>query len=74
MKEYLDGIEEIKRQGGKILLGGKTMNRPGNYVEPTIVEIDWRAPIVKTELFVPILYVLKFDTIEEAIEINNSVP
>jgi len=74
VKEYLDGIEEIKRQGGKILLGGKTMNRPGNYVEPTIVEIDWRAPIVKTELFVPILYVLKFDTIEEAIEINNSVP
>lgn len=41
---------------------------------PTIVEIDWRAPIVKTELFVPILYILKFDTLEEAIKINNSVP
>lgn len=50
------------------------MNRPGNYVEPTIVEIDWRAPIVKIELFVPILYVLKFDTLDEAIKINNSVP
>lgn len=47
---------------------------PGNYVMPTIVEIDWRAPIVKTELFVPILYILKFDTLEEAIKINNSVP
>jgi len=39
----------------------------GNFVEPTIVEIDWRAPIVKEELFVPILYVLKFKTFEEGV-------
>ncbi|KRX07720.1 Aldehyde/histidinol dehydrogenase [Pseudocohnilembus persalinus] len=74
VEEYVKGIEEIKKQGGKILYGGKTVNRPGNFVMPTIVEIDHRAPIVQTELFMPILYVMKFDTIEEAIKINNNVP
>jgi len=75
VKEYEDGIAEILKQGGKILYGGKVVKeRKGNFVLPTIVEIDWRAPIVKEELFVPILYVLKFKTLDEGILINNSVP
>lgn len=49
---------------------GKT----GNYVYPTLVEIDGNAPIVKEELFVPILYLIKFKTFEEAIALNNGVP
>ncbi len=60
MKEYTDGLEEIKKQGGKVLIGGEVVAGPGNYVQATIVEIDPSAPIVKTELFVPILYVMKF--------------
>lgn len=80
VKEFEDGIAEIKKQGGKILVGGEVAkNLPsalsgGNFVEPTIVEINHDAPIVKTELFVPILYVIKFKTFEEAVQINNSVP
>ena len=80
IKEYLEGLEEIKKQGGKVLCGGKVFEhedvnlKGGNYVTPTIVEIDWKAEIVKTELFVPILYVLKCSSVEEAIKINNSVP
>ena len=46
----------------------------GNYVEPTIVAIAHDAPIVKEEIFAPIVYVFKFDTIEEAIQYNNEVP
>jgi aldehyde dehydrogenase family 7 protein A1 len=46
-------------QGGKILAGGKVLPGDGNFVEPTIVAINHDAPIVKTELFVPILYVIK---------------
>ena len=46
----------------------------GFFVEPTIVEIDHKAEIVKTELFVPILYVIKCHSLEEAISINNEVP
>lgn len=74
IKEYEEGLKEIQKQGGKILVGGKRMERPGFYVEPTIVEIDPKAPIVKEELFVPILYVMKFKTVEEGIAMNNSVP
>lgn len=77
VKEYTDGIEDIKKQGGKILYGGEPysgVNATGNYVLPTLVEIGADAPIVKTELFVPICYLIKFRTFEEAVKINNDVP
>lgn len=80
IKEYLEGLEEIKKQGGKVIYGGKVHQpedlnlKGGNFVTPTIVEIDSKAEIVKTELFVPILYVLKATSFEEAVKINNSVP
>lgn len=74
VKEYTEGLEEIKKQGGKVLYGGKAIRSDGNYVEPTIVTINHDAPIVKTELFVPIVYVMKFKTLEEGIAWNNEVP
>jgi len=77
LKIYTDGLKEIEKQGGKIIYGGKTLDSKfegGNYVEPTLVEIDSKAEIVKHELFCPILYLIKFKTLEEAIEINNNVP
>jgi len=74
IKEFTEGIEEIKKQGGKILHGGNVIKGEGNYVEPTIVAINHDAPIVKTELFVPVVYVMKFKTIDEAIAWNNEVP
>jgi len=75
VQEYLDGIEEIKKQGGKVLYGGKSFDdMDGNYVLPTIVEIDHDAKIVQTEIFAPILYVFKFKTLDEVIEWNNEVP
>jgi aldehyde dehydrogenase family 7 protein A1 len=70
VKEYLDGIATIKEQGGSILYGGEAysgVNSTGNYVLPTLVEIGADAPIVKTELFVPICYLIKFKTFEEAV-------
>jgi acyl-CoA reductase-like NAD-dependent aldehyde dehydrogenase len=48
--------------------------QPGNYVLPTLVEIDHTADIVQTELFCPILYIFKYKTLDEAIEMNNNVP
>lgn len=61
-------------QGGKILTGGGGIDREGNYVQATIVEIASDAECVKEELFAPVLYVMRFQTLEEAIELNNSVP
>jgi aldehyde dehydrogenase family 7 protein A1 len=74
VREYEEGLVEIQKQGGKILCGGKRYDMEGYYVEPTIVEISRDAPILQTELFVPILYVLKISSLEDAIEVNNSVP
>lgn len=75
VKQFVEGVARAKAQGGKVLCGGNALSdREGNFVEPTIIEIDPSAEIVKEELFVPILYVMKFDTLEEAIELNNSVP
>lgn len=64
-------IEELKRHGGKVLFGGKPIKRPGFYVEPTLVEVknDWE--IVQRESFGPILYLIKFKTIDEAIHLQN---
>uniref|UniRef100_A0A673WW06 Alpha-aminoadipic semialdehyde dehydrogenase n=1 Tax=Salmo trutta TaxID=8032 RepID=A0A673WW06_SALTR len=72
--QYLAAIEQAKQQGGTVVCGGKVMERPGNYVEPTIITgLAHDAPIVHTETFVPILYVLKFQTEEEAFAWNNEV-
>ncbi len=72
---YRNAIEEIKRQGGKILTGGHVVEEEnGYYVEPTIVEATASMDIVKTETFAPILYAIKIKNIEEAIAIHNAVP
>ncbi|KAG6493495.1 hypothetical protein ZIOFF_048482 [Zingiber officinale] len=63
------GFSSTSEQGGKILFGGSIIDSEGNFVQPSIVEIAPSAQVVKGELFGPVLY-----TLNEAIEINNSVP
>ncbi|KAG6532623.1 hypothetical protein ZIOFF_006473 [Zingiber officinale] len=60
--------------GGKILFGGSVIDSERNFVQPSIVEITPSAQVVTVELFGPVLYVMKFQTLNEAIEINNLVP
>ena len=78
IKEYMEGLEEIKKQGGKVLYGGNRIEteglKEGNYVEPTIVEIGKDAQIVNEELFVPIVYLFPISSMDEAIKLNNQVP
>ncbi|KAG6383853.1 hypothetical protein SASPL_156374 [Salvia splendens] len=73
-ENFVKGIEKIKSQGGKILIGGNILESEGNFVQPTIVEISSSADVVKEELFAPVLHVMMFQALKEAIEINNSVP
>lgn len=74
VQEYLDAIAEIKKGGGKLVIGGNKLDRPGNFVEPTIVTgLTNDQPIVQQETFAPIVYILKFKTFEEAVAINNGV-
>lgn len=56
------------------MYGGRVLNRPGYFVEPTIVRAQNRWPIVQRETFAPILYVMPFQTMDEAITMQNDVP
>jgi aldehyde dehydrogenase (NAD+) len=69
-------LAEVRQSGGKIRYGGEEVKGLGSdcYVTPCIAEAKNEWPIVQTETFAPILYVLKYRTIEEAVAIQNSVP
>src|SRR5438105_15810948 len=65
----------MQRQGAKLLYGGKVLADGGGYfVEPAIVRSTVEMPIVKEEVFAPIVHVFEVDSLEEAIAVNNSVP
>lgn len=70
---YRAALDEIKKEGGEILHGGRVLTRPGYFVEPTIVRAQNHWPIVQRETFAPILYVMTFKTIDEAIAMQNDV-
>jgi aldehyde dehydrogenase (NAD+) len=71
VEQYLKTIEDIKSAGGNILFGGKTINRDGFFVEPTLVEANNDWDVVQRETFAPILYVMKYKNIEDAIAMQN---
>jgi aldehyde dehydrogenase (NAD+) len=66
-------LECARQQGAKILYGGRPLPRPGYFVEPAIVQAEPGMPIVAEETFAPILYVMRYRTLDEAIAIQNSV-
>ena len=75
---YLQSIASCIKEGGKFLVEGGVINstgfESGCYVKPCIAEVNPAYTIVQHETFAPILYVMKYKTIEEAIEIQNNVP
>ncbi|MBY0379760.1 MAG: aldehyde dehydrogenase family protein [Burkholderiales bacterium] len=73
VEAYTKAINAIKSKNGKIAIGGNTINGFGYFVEPTIVEADPNWDIVNEETFAPILYVMPFKNLEQAIAINNQV-
>ena len=70
--DMMEGLERIREQGGEILSGGGKIT--GCYVEPTLVRARPDMPILKEEIFAPILYLLEFDHVDEAIHWHNDVP
>ncbi len=75
VKAYLDAIEKAKAAGGKVETGGAAIDRPGNFVLPTIVTgLPNDAEVVQTETFAPILYVMKYRDLDDAIAMQNDVP
>ncbi|MFD2600849.1 L-piperidine-6-carboxylate dehydrogenase [Flavobacterium suzhouense] len=78
VNDYLNAIEKAKAEGGKIIVEGGVMQgegyESGCYVKPCIIEAENHFHIVQEETFAPILYIMKYSTIEQAIELQNGVP
>ncbi|MBX7051015.1 MAG: aldehyde dehydrogenase family protein [Flavobacteriales bacterium] len=75
---YLNSIEEAKMQGGKIVVEGGVLQgegyESGCYVKPCVIEVkDSSLPIVQHETFAPILYIMKYSDLDEAISMQNGV-
>jgi aldehyde dehydrogenase (NAD+) len=78
VKMYLDGIAKGKEQGADFIVEGGVLEgagyESGCYVKPCIAEVTNELPIVQHETFAPILYLIKYKTIDEAIALQNGVP
>ena len=71
---YLNAIETATDSGGKVIFGAKILTSDGYYVKPTIISAQNHWEIVQEETFAPILYVMKYSSIDEAISLHNDVP
>ncbi len=74
VEKYLDTLKICQGLGAKLLTGGKVLSQPGYFVEPTILQVQADWPIVQQETFAPILYLMTFNAISEAINLQNQVP
>ena len=75
---YLQAIESVKKEGGNILFGGGKHtvegHENGHYVMPCIAEVENHYEIVQEETFAPLLYLIKYKDLDEAIALHNDVP
>jgi aldehyde dehydrogenase (NAD+) len=78
VNNYLNSIEQCKQQGGNFIVDGTVLSgegyESGCYVKPCIAEATNNLAIVQHETFAPILYIMKYSTIDEAIALQNGVP
>jgi aldehyde dehydrogenase (NAD+) len=73
LQRVLDACEAVKAAGGEVLCGGERVDRAGNFITPAIAVADNASGIVQTETFGPILYLIPYDTLDEAIAMQNGV-
>ena len=78
VQQYLSSIEQCKQQGGTFIVEGGVLTgegyETGCYVKPCIAEANNKMLIVQHETFAPILYIMPYNTIEEAVAMQNAVP
>lgn len=77
VESYLSALREIKKEGGKFVVEGGVLSgkgyESGCYVKPVIAEVKNEWPIVQQETFAPILYLIKYKSLQEAIAMQNGV-
>lgn len=75
VEAMMAALETAKSQGGVLLTGGNRLSEKGpNFVKPAIVKMPAQTPLVCEETFAPILYLLEYETLAEAIALHNGVP
>ncbi|MEW6404375.1 MAG: aldehyde dehydrogenase family protein [Chloroflexota bacterium] len=75
VEEMMEAIQQAVADGGEVVTGGHMLPELGpNFVEPTIIKMPAQTEIVKKETFAPILYLLEYETVEDAIRVHNDVP
>ena len=72
VEDMMDGMRRIREQGGEVLFGGDRV--VGCFVQPTLVRARPEMPILKEEIFAPILYLIEFEDLDDAIHWHNDVP
>jgi aldehyde dehydrogenase (NAD+) len=75
VEDMMAALEKAKEQVGEVIYGGNRLPEYGEqFVEPTIVKMPAQTEIVHIETFAPILYLLEYEDLEEAIHLHNEVP
>jgi aldehyde dehydrogenase (NAD+) len=75
MRQVVSAIQQVRSSGGQILVGGETIPELGeNYIRPTIARVEPDFPLLKEETFGPLLYLVAYGDLEEAIKLQNDVP
>jgi aldehyde dehydrogenase (NAD+) len=78
VRQYLESIEKCKQEGGRFIVEGGVLEgdgyESGCYVKPCIAEVENQFAIVQHETFAPILYLIRYSNIDEAISFQNDVP
>ncbi|WP_455208441.1 L-piperidine-6-carboxylate dehydrogenase [Kaarinaea lacus] len=74
VEDFAATVAKALEAGATILYGGNVLNRPGYFVEPTIIAVDRQHDFVRKETFAPILYVQRAASLDEAIALHNDVP
>jgi len=72
--DFLSALEKVKIEGGEILIGGDVVEGDGYFVTPAIVKAENSYEIVQEETFAPILYIMPYDNLEDAMNLHNEVP
>jgi len=72
VEDMMAGLDTVRGQGGEVLYGGGRLG--GCFVEPTLVKAKPDMPILREEIFAPILYLVEFDDLDQAIHWHNDVP
>ena len=75
VEQFSQAISRIKKAGGQVVFGGEVLNKEGSFVQPTLIsDVENHWDIVQEETFAPILYVMSYRDLDEAITLQNSVP